>query len=117
MAFDYEKKYQELQSNPQFVEKVSKAKTAEDFIAVYKEFDVELTLDEANDIVKLIAAEVEAQGDEELTMEQMDQVSGGLVIAGVVIPAILWKTALALVATCGVVAGIKKLKKEFKKYF
>ncbi len=113
---DFEKKMQELQNDPVFTAKIAEAKTAEDFIAVYKEFDIELTADEAADIVAAVAVEAE-EDNEELNVEQLDQVAGGLVIAGVVIPAILWKTALALVATCGVVAGIKKLKKQFKQYF
>lgn len=113
MSINHEEKFKELQNNQEFIEKMSKAKTANDFIEVYKEFDVELTVEEAEGIVKAMLSDVPETTDEELTMEQMDQVSGGLVIAGIVIPAILWKTALALVAVCGAVGAIKKLKKEF----
>jgi len=114
---DFEKKMQELQNDPAFIAKIAEAKTAEDFIAVYKAFDIELTADEAADIVAALAIEATEADDEELNVEQLDQVAGGFMIAGVVIPAVIWKTALALVATCGVVAGIKKLKKQFKQYF
>lgn len=117
MSIEFERKFKELQENPSFIEEVSMAKTASEFIAIYKNFGVELSEEEATNIVKALDIESEDEHDQELTMEQMDQVSGGLMIAGVVIPAVLWKTALALVAACGVIGGIKKLKKQFAQYF
>ena len=117
MAFDYEAKLNELQNDSAFAEKLTNAKTANDIISVYKEFDIELTDEEAEEIIATMQVDADSVTEEEFTEEQLDEVSGGLAIAGVVIPAILWKTALALVATCGVVAGIKKLKKKFAEYF
>ena len=117
MCTTYEQKFKELQDNPDFIEKISKAKIATEFIDIYKEYGIELSQEEADGIVRAIESNSALDEREELTMEEMDQVSGGFMIAGVVIPGIIWKTALALVAACGVVAGIKKLKKQFAQYF
>ena len=112
-----EEKIISLQSNQSFLENIAKAADASEFKKVFSNYGVEITEEEAAEIVKNLAevADVEVT-DSELNEEELDNVNGGfasVVIFGYAVPKLLIYTFTALVAVCGASAAYKKLKKQF----
>ncbi len=115
---DFEKKVQELQANEEFMARIAAVKEAKEYIALFAEYGVEISEEEAEDMQKSVEeAKVDSSESVELDESDLDNVAGGFAavyIFGYAVPKILVGTMIALVAAVGATAAYKKIKQKIK---
>lgn len=96
-----EEKLAKLVNNVSFVEAVKQVETPEDMQSVLKQYNVEMSVEEIIQMIDVMK-ELKKNGNEsELSEEMLDDVSGGVVVAGAIALGVAGKAALWLLGSVG----------------
>lgn len=96
-----EEKLSELVNNESFIEAVKQVETPEDMQSIFRQYNVEMSVEEIIQMIDIMEDLKEKRNEGELSEDILDDVSGGVVVSGAIALGVAGKAALWLLGTVG----------------